>query len=358
MRRKDIVTAAIAAALLWPASVFAHSDLEIGSSASGSGNLIVEYPFSEAGTVRVTDSGFPGLFTATDPGFAPAIAAGPDLFELNLNTEVDVEITAIDPDVSLQLGVTPLAAVGDTATIGVHDLLGDEENSSLHNHPTFQLLLSAPGDTFAEGRVSFKVSEGSGSSVGYADSEIYTLKISNGYLPGLEGAVTVADVNCRKAVAGEVRKLESEVYKRIGLCLDKIAGAQHLGRSIVAARKACEVNATFNPTGLAARVAAATQKAVGKIAIKCGPLSALSEPFTASAINTHLGMASCRAQELAGATYEEARDLIAETLSECEGSVCVGGPNAGAACATAIDCAAEEAVEDAFPCLTTAVGGE
>ncbi len=349
---------AFALALAFHATAFAqhdHSDLEIGSSASGGGDLIVEYPFSELPVVRVTDSGFPGLFTSTDPGFTPALDEAPDLFELSLGTEVDFEITDIDPGISLQMGMTLLENVGDTATIGTHDFLGDPESSSLHQHPTFQLLLSAPGDTFAEGRFSFKLREGS-SGVGYGDSEIHTLKLSNGYLPGLEGAATIADVNCRKAVALEVRKLTAEVYRRLGLCLDRITLAEELGKSEKAARKACEVNTAHDSKGVAGRIETAVQKAIGRIEKKCGTLTSSSEPYTQSAINTHLGMASCRAQELAGATYENARDEIAHILGECHDNVCVGGPEAGNACTTDEDCDAEEAVEEALPCLLGAAG--
>lgn len=357
MRIRSHFVAAVALALALHSNALAagdHTDMEIGSSASGGGDLIVEYPFSELPVVRVTASGFPGLFTSTDPGFTPALDE-PGLFELSLGTEVDIEVTAIDPGISLQMGMTLLENVGDVANIGTQDVLGDPESSGLHKHPTFQLLLAAPGDTFAEGRVSFKLKEGA-SGIGYGDSEIHTLRLSNGYLPGLEGTVTIADVNCRKAVAGEVRKLTAEVYKRLGLCLDRVTLAEELGRSEKAARKACEVNTAFDSKGVAGRIATATAKAIARIQAKCGTLTGSSEPYTLSAVTTHLGMASCRAQELAGATYENARHEIAEILGECDDNVCVGGPEAGNACTTDADCDAEEAVEEALPCLLGSAG--
>ena len=50
-----------------------HTDMMIGADGDGSGALVLEYPFDEIPSVRVTDTGFAGLFSSVDPGFMPSL---------------------------------------------------------------------------------------------------------------------------------------------------------------------------------------------------------------------------------------------------------------------------------------------
>jgi hypothetical protein len=335
-----------------------HADLLVGSDADGGGSLVLDYPFAETPVVRVTDSGFAGLFTSTDPGFMPA-GDEPDegVFELDLSTEIGVEITDIDANVSLQLGPTTLDAVGESAVIGTHDN-ADPELSGLHQHPEFRVTLAEPDNlTFAEGRFSFRVFD---TGAGYGDSAIASLTLSNGYLGHAEG-----NPGCVKAIAGEQRKSVANVYKSLGKCLDKVLVAED-GGNPAAAVAACSLD-DADPKSLVSKLAAARTKALDKIAKKCGALSDTSTPFTLSQVSTHLGMGECRAEELVGATYASAREELAALFDSelgagtCDvggSNTCTGGPNAGAACSSDEECSWEEAVGEAFSCLKNSAGEE
>jgi len=340
----------------------AHADLLVGSDSDGSGNLVIDYPVDERPVVRVTDSGFPGVFTSTDPGFMPAQDEPLEsVYELNLNTQVEFEITDIDPNVSLQLGITPLDSVGDVAVVGTHDN-SDPELSGLHTHPTFQLILTPPApDVFAEGTFSFRVREGT-TGPGYGDSSIHKLTLSNGYLPPLEPANeddAKAARKCRKGVAGQMKKLVAKEYDLLSKCLDKIFAVEQLGGSLSAAVKACDID-PLNDSGLVGKLAAARTKAITKLDDVCDrDVPSSFAPFAANNVKTHLGMGSCRAEELAGSTNNSALDEIAETLSECEDGLCVAGPNKGMACTTPDNCnpeGVEAAVAAVFPCLVASHG--
>jgi hypothetical protein len=350
---------ALALPCVVPADVLAqhaHGDLLIGSDADGGGNLVVDYPFDERPLVPVSASGFPGLFTSTAPGFKPA-ADEPDegVFALDVPTTVGLEIMAMDSNVQVQMGMSVLAAVGDSATIGTHDDT-DPELSGLHTHPIFLLSLVGEGPGgFAEGDFSFRVYDDGAT---YGDSGIHKLKLSNGYLPAIEEP-TRASLACRAAVAKAMRKLSGEVQKRVGACLDK---------ALVAAEPA-DVLASCNPNptvakSLAGRLDTALAKAIASTAKTCGTLTDTSTPFTASAVSTHLGMASCRAQEVSAATYGEGRDALETALlaaggdGTCPASICTGGVLAGTACDNDDDCSVEHALEMALPCVKAAAHEE
>lgn len=210
--------------------------------------------------------------------------------------------------------------------------------------------------------------------------------MSNGYLPALEpdpndpDAAKSAD-KCRKAVAKELRSVVGRQHALLGKCLDAIYAAEELGKSGASAVKACDVELPVCSGGsnagsfcsgdkgcpgglcdgktgsLAANLRKLTEKAVARLDKACDKAAAGSfAPFTESNVRTHLGMASCRTQELVGATYNNAIDEIVEVLGACNEStsVCVAGPNAGSTCADADDCdgeAVEEEVREALPCL-------
>jgi hypothetical protein len=334
-----------------------HSDLGIGSDTNGGGSLVVDYPFAETSVIRVTDSGFPGLFTAADPGFIPVEdEPGEGVYSVDLGTEVGLEITDIDESVSLLMGATPLTAIGDVAIIGTHDN-ADPELSDLHQHPEFRLALSTPDNsTFAEGRFSFRVFD---TGAGYTDSAVYTMRLSNGHLG--EGE---SNLGCLKAVAGEQRKRLGAIYKSLAKCVDAVLAAE-AGGNPAAAVAACSLDGS-DPKSLVSKLDAARTKSLDKIAAKCGALSDVSVPFTLSQISTHLGMGACRSQELVGATYANARAEIAALFDDtlgagsCDGgsNTCTGGPSAGASCSGDEECSWEEAVGEEFPCLKNSAGEE
>lgn len=363
----------------------AHQDLAIGSDAAGSGALLIDYPFAERPVVRVSDSGAPvGLFTTGDPGFGAVKEdePGEGIFALPPGEEISIEVVAIDDSVALKLdngvdgtffvpfdgttyrlglignGVcddgTRLCTAGDVgASCSDHDDC-NTLTPDLHQHPEYQLLLLGDAERFAEGRVTFKVIDTGGGTFGA--SPPYTLTISNGHLPGLEideaPSEGAARAKCQKALAGAVRGLMGAEYKLFSACLDKVIAAEHLGKSETAAQKACSPDGA-DPKSLAGRVAGAAAKAEAKVAKACGALGDTSEPFTASQVRTHLGMASCRTQELIGAAYNGGREHLAELFSgTCGGGgTCEGGLHAGDACSADEDCSAEQDVDDAFPCL-------
>jgi hypothetical protein len=356
------MTAALALALaLGAPPAFAqhdHADLLIGSDADGGGGLVLDFPFAETPVVRVTDSGFAGLFSSTDPGFMPA-GDEPDegVFELDLGSEIGIELTDIDLGVSIQLGPTTLDAVGESAVIGTHDN-ADPELSDLHQHPELRVTLTEPDNlTFAEGRFSFRVFD---TGASYGDSAIASLTLSNGYL-----GEAVGNAACVKAISGEQRKWVAATYKGLGKCLDLVLAAES-GGNPAAALAACSLDEA-DPKSLVSKLAATRTKALDKIAKKCGALSDSSTPFTLSQVSTHLGMGDCRAAELAGATYVSAREEIAGLFDAELGAgacdvggtnTCTGGPNAGAACTGDEECSWEEAVGEAFSCLKNSAGEE
>jgi hypothetical protein len=331
MRKITILVGFFAFAATSPGGAFGQhaGDIEIGSSAADGGSLVMEYPFTETPIVRVSDSGFPGLFTSQDPGFEAVESDGPGLFVLDSMTEVSIEIIAVDDGVSLFIdnGVDPpalLAAPGDSARLGVH-----EGTPELHRHPGYQLLLAGAPDEFAEGNVYFKLKNTAGPT-GYGDSEVRRLKLSNGYLPALE-TPTKDDAKCQQAVGKNAGRLVAKNYKLMAKCFDKLA-ASEAGGSEKAALSACTL------ATLAAGFGSNTQAANDKIGAKCGPLSASSSPFTQVAVTAHLGMANCRVQELISAGYNGAFERLAELLL-----------NAG-------QIVAEEELAGAFPCLHNSAG--
>jgi len=382
-----IAAGALALAVAPPSTALAqhdHQDLAIGADASGGGNLLLDYPFDERPVVRVSDSGAPvGLFTATDPGFAAVEEDEPaeSVFTLAAGEEISLEVVAIDEVVSLKMdngvdgaffipfdgseyrigligdGVcnpgTLLCTAGDIGAACSESEDCDTLTPSVHNHPEYQLLLLANPEQFAEGRVTFKLKDTGGGT--YGDSPLYSLVISNGHLPGLEieenPNEAKARASCQKALAKAVTKLTGSQYKLLSKCLDKALAAEHLGKSETAAQKACNPD-DADPKSLVGRLAAARQKAEDAVAKACGPLDPSSEPFTLGQVRTHLGMASCRTQELIGAAYSESIEHIAELAAgTCPAGTCIGGLHAGDLCGDDAACEAEEDVLAALPCL-------
>ncbi len=239
----------------------------------------------------------------------------------------------------------------------------------IHNHPEYQLqLIALSGDNpdlFAEGDVLFKLTNTD--AAGYGESPVYKLTLSNGHLPPaeFEDAPDDADkkrrAKCQKAVAGEVRKLVADHYKRLSQCMDALVAAEELGGKESNVDKKCDLSSSGK--GVVGRLQEKVAKAVAKIEKKCGEptLGAASEPYTLRQINNHLGMATCRTQDLIGGLYNGSLGMLEEHFGgECDGgsSLCVGGINDGGACVDDEDCSAEEALEEGLPCLKMSQAGE
>ncbi len=232
----------------------------------------------------------------------------------------------------------------------------------IHKHPEYQLqliaLAGADPDRFAEGDVLFKLTNTDAS--GYGESAVHKLTLSNGHLPPaeFEDATDNKDrkrrAKCQQAVANEVRKLSADHYKRLAQCMDALVAAEELGGSEKKADDKCSLSTSAK--GVVARLEASRAKAIAKIAAKCGDptLGGSSEPFTLRQVTNHLGMATCRTQDLVAGLYNGSLGMLEGHFSgECDGgsNLCDGGVNDGMACAEDEDCSAEEAIEEALPCL-------
>lgn len=139
-------------------------DMFLGASASGSGTLAIDYDFGTevAAPLSLTANGT-NLFVAVDPGFNPILTDEPGFFALAEGTEIAIEVTAVDPGVSMKLNGEILEAPGDSAVLGTMP--------DVHVHPEWQVAL--PEDAALETRtITFKATS---SSSGYFESDEYTL---------------------------------------------------------------------------------------------------------------------------------------------------------------------------------------
>jgi hypothetical protein len=161
--------AVLVGGLVAPGTVFAQhaGDMLIGSTTPGGGTLALSYDFTKR--VRVYESASGGgnvLFSSTDPGWDLIVSPSGGLFPLASGVAVGVQITAIDPGVSLKIGASTLSAVGQSRALGVAP--------SIHVHPTWQLVL--PAGMQAERRVSFVMTS---TAPGHATSAVYTAIVTN-----------------------------------------------------------------------------------------------------------------------------------------------------------------------------------
>lgn len=170
MRSGRLVTAALlSVALAWGTAAHAQhaGDMLIASTASGGGTLALRWDFGAP--VRTTLS-FAGptsaLFTSTDPGWDLLVAPGDGLFPLPPGVPVTVEITAIDPDVSLKVGPVTLDAPGESRLLGTAP--------AVHIHPSWQLVL--PTDATGTRSMSFRLTT---TSPGFGASPAYTATVTN-----------------------------------------------------------------------------------------------------------------------------------------------------------------------------------
>lgn len=312
MKHTTLAFGLTALLLAGPAGALAqheHSDMGVASTADGGGDLAIEYNFDAI--VRTDFAGIVGpfaLYSSANPGFT-ALEDEPleSLYEIDAGSTIDMAVVTIDPSLQLQLGATVLDSAGDVAEIGTHDIPG--EDGGLHQHPTFRLFLDAPEGEFGEGTVSFKLQGDPGNATSYGDSEIYTLHVSNGYLPENGNVVPVDGARCQKAVAKEVRVFVGKQYKTMASCLDVVQDFKAKGGDLGTASNAVLAKCSTDPVkGLLAKIAADRTKALDKAAAKC------AGTFETVAISSHLGMAQCRTQELLSGAYASALEDLAVVM--------------------------------------------
>jgi hypothetical protein len=333
-------------------------DIEVHRNASD--KLLATYPFDLTPIVRVTDTGFAGLHAAIEPGFVPGEDdASNGLFAIPLATTVGLELLAVEPGLQIRIDGTTLDSPGETTVIGTHDD-ADRGNSDLHEHGEFQFLINPNGErAFAEGEIHFRLYDTGGA---HAPSDPRKLRVSNGYLPSPASPDNGTN-KCLKAVAKEAGKFMRSTHSTLAKCLTLADAIVNLGNSANAAPKNCGLDETSSST-MIGRIERARTKAFEKIDRSCGPLSSVSTPFTLAAVEAHLDMHRCRAEETVAATYDNARDLVSNAIeaalagSACVGNVCVGGIANGNSCNDTEECKTKTLVSNATVCLHEAAVAE
>lgn len=282
--------------------------MSITSDVNGGGELQLGWDFDALPIARTSDSGVSGVFTNNVPGLNDGVGDGATTFTLNDGTNLDIELMAIDEGIRWIFTNGALEEPGDKA------LLGTMPN--LHNHATFELI-GDDNTQFREGRVSFRIYESTSVPVGYTRSEVRTLRATNGHLPPLVALSSEKQnkkqLKCQQAVADGTRGYLYKAHQLISDCADAMLSHTMAEAKVKPALRKCDLDEN-NEKSLIGRIAAEKQKALEKISKKCGALTDSSTPYTASNIHTHLGMAACRAQEMVGATYNNAVEMIGGVL--------------------------------------------
>jgi hypothetical protein len=343
MKRSIVGSLLALACLLHVSPARAHGTagvMALASTASHGGALALEYEFDAVSRLSFSTSILgTSIYTGIIPAFEPIAAddVPNSLYVVDGGTVVTVAITAIDQDkVKMKIDTTTMSAVGDTAVLGTMPFG--------HTHPQFSLELALPEGEFGEGRVSFKLIS-TGPTI-YAESEIYTVKLSNGPLPVPDydtAAYDSASVKCLATSSREARKFTGKVQTFLSKCLDTVqvysakaalaSPPSNLAALLSAAEKACADAAGAGPDSstLLGRIQAAKARAVAKIEADCGATG--STDFVADDVTQFLGLTQCRAEELLAASYGVAKDQLEElnfTLRASQG----GGP-----------------LIDSFPCI-------
>lgn len=157
-----------------------HVEILVASSTDGGGSLVahpefdvdeaIALPFSECfgGSGEECDGGT-RLFGAVNPGVEPLAESEPDesIFKLAEDTEITLELTAIDAGLVMRLGEVTLDSVGDSVVIG----------TTPDFHADFETQLTQPGGGEPSGifSASFKLTTTNGQ---YESSSIVTLKFT------------------------------------------------------------------------------------------------------------------------------------------------------------------------------------
>ena len=314
-------------AWFWSGAAQAHTQglMFIGSHMNGGGDLEIKYEF-ERHVAGLDYTGFMTVFETNELGFGAAEDDPPHIYELDLNTDVALEVIHLDPGTSMELNGNPITAPG-TYLIGTHDQTGANiENSQLHNHPYFRLV-AASDSSFAEGIIVFRLVQGT-NGPGYTPSDTYVVHLSNGYVEevnyGAGPSIDHASLECQRAVGAAGAKYFFKVHGLLRKCLDKVAnwkarqaaGHSSASAALAQAEKACTDSSGTGPDAqtLLGKLSTLEAKTVSDAQIKCGTPSATtmdgrtipasaSGDFTERELRTHLGMVRCRAEEALGAAY-------------------------------------------------------
>jgi hypothetical protein len=142
----------------------AHEHMYIGSTKPHGGSLVLRYDFSRAFPLVPAPDG--DGFIGTDPAFNAQVTDDPanGIYRLKGGTIPKMQLTAIDPEVSVNFNGIKMTKPGDTAKIG--------RMPYLHQHPDW--LLHVPLNVFGEYHLSFRVI-----AAGYGPSPSYTATVSN-----------------------------------------------------------------------------------------------------------------------------------------------------------------------------------
>jgi hypothetical protein len=321
----------IAAAFVPPAWAHHVTDFIVTSSVEGGGHLIVSYDFDSVAPLSFGFAlGGASVYSGTNPGFDTAdgdeFFPGTDVPYPIFPPGVPIYVVLTDNDggrTGMKINGVTLAHVGDQAIVGTSEATPPGD---LHRHPEWQLFLPHPEGTFGEGHISFKVRT---TTPGYADSPEYTLTLSNGHLPPPEyagDAYDDASVACQATVGKAVALYVERVYGALRRCLDqvqifrarRVAGLDD-SKAVAAAERACadRNGRSADSATMLGRLEVARVKAAAAIRKRCGfaeagkqHRAAASSDFGDATIEQHLGLARCRVERLAAASYFRARTYL------------------------------------------------
>ena len=143
----------------------AHEHMYIGSTTSGGGGLVLRYDFTRRFPLDPLP-GSPGTYLGIDPAFNAQIVddSADGIYRLPDGVRVTMQVTALDPGVTVNFNGTILKKAGNKAVIGTMPYL--------HQHPEW--TLTVPDGVFGEYHVSFMVT-----ARGYGDSPVYTGILTN-----------------------------------------------------------------------------------------------------------------------------------------------------------------------------------
>jgi hypothetical protein len=146
----------------------AHEHMYIGSDRPHRGTLVLLYDFTRKFPLVTAPDG--NGFIGTDPAFNAQINDDPanGIYHLRRGTVVKMQITAMDPQVSVAFNGVQMTAAGARARIG--------RMPYLHQHP--QWLLHIPGGVYGDYHLSFRVTAN-----GYHPSAVYTGTLTNVTVP-------------------------------------------------------------------------------------------------------------------------------------------------------------------------------
>lgn len=149
--------------LLAAGTVAAHEHMYVASTKNGGGGLVLVHDFARAFPLVLLPS--TGQYIGNDPSYNSLVADDPGqgLYRLPEGVRVVMEMTALDPGVSVLLGSNTLDSAGDKATVGTMPYL--------HVHPQWTLAPGLYGSAF---HLSFRVK-----ATGYTASPVYTAAMTN-----------------------------------------------------------------------------------------------------------------------------------------------------------------------------------